>query len=330
MSGKRRRPYAVRVTAGWSDTGKQQYKFISYHEDHADAMIALAEYNKSPYDMDAHRMTFADIAQRYDDSIEKSASDAVKKLNRTCFNHTKPLHKKIFRNLRKAHFADLIDDLDTPTAKSNVAMYFRKLSNFAMENDIIMKDYSNFVTVPRSNTAPKKIPFTVDEVETLWQNVGDVNAEIMLILCYTGMRVSELLNLRKDQINMAGRYIVAGSKTEAGRNRHIPLHSRIMPLVDKHMGNASKWLIVNSRGSQPIRYDSFHAKRWKKLKKRLAFRDELTIHSTRHFFISEMQRAGVKKIIVQKIVGHKGEDITDEVYTHIDNAALHEAVEKLK
>lgn len=42
LGGNRRRPYCARVTVGWTDDGKQQYKNIGYFEERADAMIALA------------------------------------------------------------------------------------------------------------------------------------------------------------------------------------------------------------------------------------------------------------------------------------------------
>lgn len=325
LSGTRRRPYAVRVTAGWSLDGRQIFKYLSYHESKADALIAMAEYNKSPYDMDANRITFAELYERYSAG---EFSPALEKLNKTSFNHCKALHGKLFKDLRKAHFQGVISSLATPTAKTNVASFFRKLSAYAMENDLITKDYSSFVEVPTKKRKSDKMPFTVEEVSQLWGLVGNINAEIMLILCYSGMRVSELLTLRKDQIH--GDHIITGSKTEAGRDRYIPIHSRIAPLIEKHLQNPSQWLIVNNRGDKPIRYDSFHAKRWKKLKKAQSFRDVLTIHSTRHFFISELHRLGANKLAVQKIVGHKGEDVTDQVYTHFTTEELHKTVNLLQ
>ena len=48
LSGKRRRPYAVRVNIGWTDTGKQKYQYLSYHEKITDAKTALREYLLQP------------------------------------------------------------------------------------------------------------------------------------------------------------------------------------------------------------------------------------------------------------------------------------------
>lgn len=326
MSGNRRKPFGVRITIGRKDNGNQIYKYIGYYETRTDAIIALAEFNKMPYDIDANNITFADVYNRYINDGSQNISSASAKLNRTCFNHCVKLHKMVFKNLRKVHLQGVIDNLETPTAKSNVASFFRKLFKFALENDIVLKDYAQFVSTPSKNKKSDKVPFTREEVSILWNNIGNINAEIMLMLCYSGMRVMELLTLEKDKINIDESYIITGSKSEAGKDRYIPIHPRIKFLFEKHFANSSKWLIVNKQGDKPIRYDSFHAKRWSKLKKKLQFRDELTIHSTRHFFVSELHRLKADKVAVQKIVGHKGDDVTEQAYTHIDKTILHNTV----
>lgn len=316
----------MRITAGWTADGKQIYKFISYHEKKPDAIIALAEYNKSPYDLDANNITLAELYERYSSDNENKFSDSLKKLNKTCFNHSKALHKTVFKTLRKAHFQGVVDDLETPTAKANVASFFRKLGTYAMENDIIHKDYAQFIESVKKNRKTSKPPFIREEIDLLWDNVGNINAEIMLILCYSGMRINELLLLEKSQINLDEDYIITGSKTEAGEDRYIPIHPRVKPIIEKHYTKNAHWLITNITGKKPIRYDSFHAKRWSKLKAKLKFRDELTIHSTRHFFVSELHKLGADKIALQKIVGHKGQDVTDQTYTHIEKQLLHDTV----
>lgn len=328
MSGKRRRPYGVRVTVGFDDDGKQRYKYIGYYATRPDALIALAEYNKMPYDIDANNITFGELCERYHASGEFSA--AMIKLHKTCYRHTTVLHRHIFRDLRKAHLQGVINDLETITAKHNVASYFRKLYRYALENDIVLKNYADFVETPPQNRKTDKVPFNADEINTLWDNVGNINAEILLILLYSGMRISELLTLRKDQVYIDENYIITGSKTDAGKDRYIPIHPRIKPLLTARMVNDTEYVIVNSRGDKPIRYDSFHAKRFTKLIKRLKFRPELTPHSTRHYFISELHRRGADKIAVQKIVGHKGDDVTEHTYTHINADTLHAVVGMLE
>ena len=59
LSGKRRKPYAVRITTGWTDEGKQQYKYIGYFENKTAAKKALNEYLINPQTINI--VTFADV-----------------------------------------------------------------------------------------------------------------------------------------------------------------------------------------------------------------------------------------------------------------------------
>src|SRR5665647_1503927 len=65
LTGKRRIPFGVRVTTGYSDTGTQLYKPVGYYVKREEAIIALAEYNKNPYDLDSKKITFADIYKKW-------------------------------------------------------------------------------------------------------------------------------------------------------------------------------------------------------------------------------------------------------------------------
>lgn len=69
--------------------------------------------------------------------------------------------------------------------------------------------------------------------------------DTILILIYTGMRVGELLDIKVENVHINEKYMVGGSKTEAGKNRVIPFHERIVPLVKKWYDNAIK-MVVNT------------------------------------------------------------------------------------
>lgn len=322
LSGKRRRPYAIRITVGFNDKGTQKYKYLSYYETQREAIIALSEFNKIPYDINANSVTFAELCSRYDSDGSQGITPALKKLNKTNFNHCQPIHKTIFKDLRRAHLQGIIDSLETVTAKANVASYLRKLYKFALDNDIVHKDYAQTLVAPSKNRKSEKTIFSDSEISTLWEIQGNINADILLVLLYSGMRISELLNLTKDKIFIDENHIITGSKTEAGRDRYIPIHSKIKPIIERHLQNETEFLFITKQG-KAIRYDSFQAKRFQPLMKKLNFKH--SIHETRHTFITKLHAAGADKLAVKKIVGHAAADTT-EGYTHIQNEDLHAAV----
>ena len=76
--------------------------------------------------------------------------------------------------------------------------------------------------------------FTHDEIKFLYSKADDeIMATHLLILIYTGMRINEYLSLELKDYDVKEFTIRTGSKTEAGKNRLIPIHSKIRSLLYK-------------------------------------------------------------------------------------------------
>lgn len=322
MSGNRRKPFGVRITVGF-EKGKQKYKYIGYYEKQTEANLALAEYNKAPFEFDTVNITFKEVYERY--IAEETISAPSLRNRKTSFNHCKALYDKKFKDLRRTHLQGVINSLETRTAKSIVALLFRKMYAFAIANDIVSKDYSLTLNVPSKNRKAEKSIFTDEEIKKLWSIRGNINADILLILLYSGMRINELLKLRKEKIFLEENYLIAGSKTEAGKDRYIPIHHKIKPILAEYINaNDTPYLFLGAT-KKPIRYDSYQRKRFAPLMKKLEMSH--TIHETRHTAITRLHNAGANPLAVKRIVGHADE--TTEGYTHLEKALLHETINLL-
>lgn len=332
LSGKRRRPYAVRVTAGWSDDGKQILKYVSYHTKKADAVKALLEFNTNPYDIDAARITFAEVYEHWSKTEFETLSDSMVNAYRSAYKHCKPLYGKVFKELRKTHLQAVVDAIEAPSMQDVTKFLFLKSYKYALENDIVNKNYAQFVKVAKKEESKKKTPFTREEIDILWANVDNVDevkyADLVLILLYTGMRIGELLNMEKSNIFLEERYMIGGSKTKAGKERIIPLHKRIVPLIEKRMKESdSQWLFINRIGAK-LKYNSFTQYHWEPITD-LVGNEDLTPHSCRHTFISNMSRLGVNPLILKRIVGHSNASVTEH-YTHLELEELLQAIDLLE
>ena len=326
LSGRRKRPFAVRVTVGWSEDGKQKFKYIGYYEKKKDARIALEEFVKNPYDLDANRITFAEIYERWTKTDFETLSDSMVNSYKSAYKHCKPLYGKVFKELRKSHLQGVIDDIKAPSMQGVTKLLFLKSYKYALENDIVNKNYAQFVKVTKEESKEKK-PFIQEEIDILWANVDKVKyADLVLILLYTGMRIGELLNMEKANIHLDERYMMGGSKTKAGKNRVIPIHRRIVPLIEKRMNESdSQWLFINRSGAK-LKDNSFTQYHWTPITERVG--NEHTPHDTRHAFISNMSRLDVNQITIRKIVGHSSASVTEH-YTHKTIEELLAAVDKL-
>lgn len=327
LGGKRRRPYAVRVTAGWTEDGKQIFKYISYHEKKTDARKALDAYNVNPYDLDATKITFADVYEKWSVPAYKTLSDSSVKTYKSAYKHTVGLHSAVFRDLRATHLQSVVDAVESASMARMTKFLFQKLYTYALENDIVEKDYSQYIKLEKKKETKEKSPFSPAEIQAMWSKVGVVDyADLIVMLLYTGMRIGELLDMKIENIHLAERYMVGGNKTENGKDRTIPLHQKIIPLIQSRIDKSRNGYLFENTLGKKLTYALFMSKYWGALTAHLE--PGHTPHDTRHTFVSRMDSLGVNRVTIQKIVGHSAKDVTD-IYTHKNLDELLAAVDLL-
>ena len=81
---------------------------------------------------------------------------------------------------------------------------------YADANDLCDKKYSDYVKIKSEDDDEKGVPFENDELEILWKNQEDPIVEMLLIICYSGFRISEYIDL---EINWNENYLEGGLKT---------------------------------------------------------------------------------------------------------------------
>lgn len=336
LGGKRRRPFAVRVTDGWEinkKTGRERqiFKYISYHESRTDAMIALAEYNRDPYDIDARKTTFSEMydlwsKEKYKIGTKDEATPSLIRNYRSAFNNASALHNIVFGDLRAHHMQSVIDNLDLGySSKNNIRNLFRQLYRYARKNDMVEKDYSEFIKVTKEDNTTKSTPFTKKEIKKLWSNQDnfEIVSDAALIMIYTGLRIGELLTINKADIDIDNRFLVGGLKTDAGKNRIVPLNKKIIPILKKRKQSDQRNLFTNDYGNKLL-YQAF-MNRWNVAMKEMKM--EHTPHDCRHTFATLMSNANANEVSRKRIMGHSIQDITDGVYTHKDLEQLLKAVD---
>ena len=92
--------------------------------------------------------------------------------------------------------------------------------------------------------------YSDEEINTLWSKLYEINnVDIILIMIYTGLRPTELLEIQTENVHLDEKYMVGGMQTEAGKDRIIPLNDKIMPLVKNRYDANKKYLINNKFGN---------------------------------------------------------------------------------
>lgn len=275
-------------------------------------------YNANPYDIDRRKITFAEVfaawSERKFETVGKSSVRNYKSIYRKCT----ALYSLPFVELKTSHLQGVVDANKTLANVNLLKVLFGQLYAYAIKHDICEKDYSLYVEIPTKEKKKEKTPFSAEEIATLWENVDKPHVDIVLILLYTGLRITELLEMRCENVHLADRYMIGGKKTAAGKNRIIPIHEKIAPLISAQLTDGKKYLFQSSRGNM-IAYNYFAAYKFAPLMDALGMSH--TLHETRHTFISQCDRLNLNAGSVKKIVGHANGDITLH-YTHKETSEL--------
>lgn len=221
LSRKRRKPFMARKTIGWDDNGKQLYRTIGYYEKRQDALAALADFNTNPYSIDASTITFSELFNKWkENKFEGISQSAINGYNAS-FKLSEDLHNMKFVDIKTMHMQDIIVNCNKGHGTlRKVKSLYNQLFRYAMENDIVSKDYSDYVDIGKNTDGSSRKPFTSDQIKRLFDvEKGIPFVDTILIMIYTGLRVGELLLIKCSDIDFDNRTIKGGIKTDAGKNR---------------------------------------------------------------------------------------------------------------
>ena len=334
LSGIRSKPWIVRGPAEIQIDGKVVRKIIGYYTTSEEAEIALAKYKINPYNLEDRTTTFSEIYELWMHRKKNEiVAETYRALNNLYLTHIKnAFGYKAIRNIRYAELQTILHELPKNTS-ARVKSIITGVYQLAMKNNIIDKDISPLLETSsfKISSVDRKL-FDRNLIKNIrnYSNVGNDEtlvkiADMMLILLYSGMRPGEIRQIKTENIFLDENYIIAGIKTESGKNRIIPIHPKIKNLIIKYYNVNKPFLFYNNRNK--AFGEDFFKKKYKLLKKELNFTQ--TRHSTRHTFITELQRLNITEEKIKKIVGHKTRDITSGIYTHYTPKDLLTIIEKL-
>lgn len=345
LSENRRKPWIVKVpeyNEYGSFTGRQIP--IGYFASRPEADLCLAGYNKSKgiYDADKMQYTFSDVYNDYKQEkfptkeeqkiMKETRKKIIGKLGISnmwqvsgSYKNSKALWNRKYVDLRKHDFESVIYSVKelSPSKLNHIVSFFRKMDQYAMEQGIITMGYAQFLEIIPEEVQKAKVPFNTSEIEQIWDHQGYIIADILLVLLYSCMRINELLELETKNIFLDDNYMIGGLKTEAGKDRVIPIHHIIKPIIRKYFDSNNKYLFTDEKGKK-IEYANY----------RLDFNnfmDQLSMdhisHEARLTGRSELDRKGANKVCIDRILGHKSQGIGEQKYTDKTIEELIETIE---
>ena len=322
LSGNRRNPYAVRKTVGFDEKYHPIYLPIGYTQTKEQGLILLAQYNNDAWDINKDKITFEELYKLW---IEKKYSKLGKSNQRAlkyASNHCESLFKMKYKKIKSFMMQDIIDNCGKGYAtQAAIKSLLGHLDDFAMEMDIISKSYASLITSdPVPDTSGFK--FSDEEVEKVWEIQEMEWVDSVLTFLYTGFRISELLNLLTENVNLEERTIKGGTKTKAGKDRIVPIHSKIFNIIKNRVDEGNKYLFSNKKRHCSV--DKYY-RVWSAIMTELKM--QYTPQECRHTFRSKLDSAGANKKCIDLMMGHKSKEVGERVYTHKTIEELRQAIE---
>ena len=244
-------------------------------------------------------------------------------------------NKKSLKNITRADINDYITNLSNNLSAKSVSRHISSLKTFykyLLLDNYVTSSPAVHLKVPKlAKTLPKTL--SEEEVDKLLNvNLTDdysYRNKAMLELMYSsGLRVSELINLKVTDIDLAMNLVRVYGK--GSKERIVPLGDyaldALKEYINNHRGNLLKktpsdYLFLNSRGTNMTRQAFF------KIIKKQAFmvgiKKEISPHTLRHSFASHLLTHGADLRTIGELLGHADVSST-QIYTHLTNEKLKE------
>lgn len=347
-------------------TGKRVY--VGGFATRTEAVKALTDYESAP--TSNINITFAQLHERWlkTKAYQKLSDDAKSSYN-AAWVKLRSLYNRKFRELKTFDFQSIVDYYENPhheegaggklkyllpngkgtykvtnkpkmcdglkfSALHKIKVFLTKIYKYAMEQDIVAKNYAEFIELPEQEEV-NATRFTEVQLELIRQSIGRVPyADYAYIMCYLNFRVSEFLTLTIEQYHVSEQgipYFIAGIKSEAGKNRLIPIHPKIQKMVTDCINHHGETIFcrLGEDFGKPMNKDYFLKYAFRPAMKTMGLGNEFTPHSCRRTFSTRMSAAGAREEDIIALMGHAEykTDINHYIIQELDT--LYDAVKKL-
>ena len=239
--------------------------------------------------------------------------------------------KKDLSDINKVIVYDyLITRLNSGINANSIKRFLSALklfNRYLILKKIIRQDFSTSIEVPKSR---KKLPQIISEseMENFFyaipdKSIYDIRDKCIFESIYScGLRVSELISLEINKINLDDEYLRVFGK--GSKERLVPISKNLTVVLKNYIQNSRPFLLNKKKNVQFLFLNRFGNKIsrqsvWSIFKKKLKFitnKSEYSPHSFRHAFATHMLDHGADIRVIQLLLGHV--DIsTTQIYTHV-------------
>lgn len=306
---------------------KKNNVYIGSYKSRTEAQKALERITDVEVN-DKYNMTFAQVYERWEAERKREISDKMLKNYQLAYKQCPALHQMMMRKILRSDYQAAIIALEMKGMSKSTCNKLRvllgQLGRWAMEEGITLNNPAQDLTTVAKQKSTREI-FTENDIKKIKQSKLPA-ADIALILISCGCRPSELFTV--PLVNCREDHFIGGSKTEAGKNRVIPIGPDGIDAYKKIRAKAiadKKDLLIDGYKGSNKTAANYTKRDWKELMAEIGI-EGLTPYSCRHTFITRAIRSGMDLPKLEAIVGHVDRETT-RIYTHLQAEDLVAAVQ---
>lgn len=280
---------------------------------------------------DKFNMTFAQVYERWHAEHQREISASMDGNYKLAYKQCSQLHDMQMRKILRSDYQAAIIALEmqgkSKSTCNKLRVLFSQLGRWAMDEGITLTNPAEELTTVAKQKGVREI-FTEEDIKAI-KNSELLAADIALILISCGCRPGELFSV--PLVNCREDHFIGGSKTDAGKNRVIPIGPDGLNAYKKIRAKAiaeGGSLLIDGYDGQNRTAPNYTKRDWRELMKEIG-REGMTPYSCRHTFITRAIRSGVDLPTLESIVGHVDRETT-KIYTHLHADDLVAAVQVMK
>ncbi len=210
-----------------------------------------------------------------------------------------------------------------------------QLYGYAVPRKLTDRDYSEAINIEKyKDKNPNKrnrTAFTTAQIAKIKALDSTDVAKTVLMLIYSGMRIGEFLDLKKEDCFLDARYVdVIVAKTEHGV-RKVPISGKTLAYWKYFFDKPGSEYLISMDGRDfhdKKGYTAYKDTYWAPFMEAIEF-GKRDIHETRHTCSTLLHAAEVYDAKINRILGHTGKTVAENVYTHLEIQELIEAINKI-
>ena len=322
--------WVAECTLGWDDVdgrlvrrSKRKKGFATKNE----ALAYLPEIQNYLPQQDMN-VKFKDLYKKWLDGHTEKVSQSTINCYKSAYKYFATLYYVEVAKIRTEHLQKCIDECPHGTrTKENMKALGTSIWRYAMQLDIVDRNYAEYIYIKKEEKE-EKIAFSKEQLDTMWSNLERVpDIKYVLTLCYTGMRLSEMLGAMTENYKEDDGYFITGVKTEAGKNRTITISPKIRPFFED-FGKGKH--LFTELSAKKFRNEIFYPALQALDMDILDDKGEhiYTPHCCRHTFATLMKTVDAPATDKQKLIGHAKFEMTAH-YTHTDLESLKKITDNL-